>query len=251
MTLNSAIAGMTWKRAQLEAQLLAQQRADDGAVAAVGVSAYSAPIASRSTLAGGREQLGPAAAQAEREVGAVQAADRVVAGDHARAARRRADQRLDQLGGVRVEVGGRLVEQQQLGVVQDRAGDRGALDHPARVGVDRVVGAAAQADGVQQLLDARVRRAVQAGVEAQVLARGEVAVEQRRVAEEADPAADRPALVGQLVAEHASRCRRAGAAAWRARAAASSCRRRWGRRRRASRPASSVSETSARASRSP
>ena len=48
-------------------------------------------------------------------------------------------------GGARVEVGGRLVEQQQLGVVQDRAGDRGALDHPARVGVDRVVAALASA----------------------------------------------------------------------------------------------------------
>ena len=43
---------------------------------------------------------------------------------------------------------------------------------------------------------------VQAGVEAQVLAAAEVAVEQRLVAEVADPAAQLPGLVGQRAAEH-------------------------------------------------
>jgi hypothetical protein len=40
-------------------------------------------------------------------------------------------------------------------------------------------------------------------VEAQVLAAGEVAVEERRVAEVADPAAQFPGLVRQRAAEHA------------------------------------------------
>jgi hypothetical protein len=124
-----------------------------------------------------------------------------VAGDHARAPGGGADQRLDQLGGVRVEVGGGLVEQQQLGVVEDRARDRRALDHPARVGVHRVVGARGQADGLQQLVDPRGGRAVQPRVEGEVLARGQVAVQQRGVTQEADVAADRPAGVGQLVAQ--------------------------------------------------
>ena len=47
--------------------------------------------------------------------------------------------------------------------------------------------------------------AVQARVEAQVLARGQVAVEQRLVAEEADPPAHGPALARQRAAEHARR----------------------------------------------
>ena len=46
---------------------------------------------------------------------------------------RAADERLEQLGRGGVEVGARLVEQQQLGVVQDRAADRDALHHAARV----------------------------------------------------------------------------------------------------------------------
>ena len=82
-----------------------------------------------------------------------------MARDDAGAAARGADERLDEVGGGWVEVGARLVEQQQLGVVQHRAGHRQALHHPARVGVDAVVGAAAQADVLEQLLDrARARR---------------------------------------------------------------------------------------------
>ena len=83
---------------------------------------------------------------------------------------------------------------------------------------------------------AAVRDRVQARVVAQVLATAQLAVQQRLVAEEADPAADGVPVVGQLSAEHPHRRRRAGAGASRASAAASSCRRRWGRTRRASGP---------------
>ena len=69
--------------------------------------------------------------------------------------------------------------------------------------MDRVVGPHGQADLLEQLVDARGVDPVQARVEAQVLARAEVAVEQRLVAEQADAAAHGPALAGQLVPEHA------------------------------------------------
>ena len=93
--------------------------------------------------------------------------------------------------------------------------------------------------------------AVQARVEAQVLARRQVAVQQRLVREQADASAHRPLALGQRLAEHDAPRRRAGAAASRARAAASTCRRRWGRTRRASRPPARVTDTSSSAYRSP
>ena len=160
------------------------------------------------------------------------------------------DERLDERGGGRVEVGARLVEQEQLGVVQDRAGHRQPLDHPARERVDGVVGAAAQADGVQELADARGGDVVQARVEAQVLARAEVAVEQRVVPEQPDAPAHRPALARERRGRGRAPSRRAGAAAWPGRAAASTCPPRWARRRRASpRPAGPGSRRRARAGR--
>ncbi len=66
-----------------------------------------------------------------------------------------------------------------------------------------VVGAQAQADALEQLLDAVERDAVQAGVEAQVLAAREVAVQQRLVRQQPDPPADGPAVVRERPAEHA------------------------------------------------
>ena len=103
-----------------------------------------------------------------------------------------------QLAALGVEVGVGLVEQQQLGLVQDAAADRQPLAHPGRELGDPLVGAALHPDRGEQLLDPRLgaprRDPVQAGVEAQVLAAAEVAVEQRLVAEVADPAAQLPGL---------------------------------------------------------
>ena len=113
------------RRAQLQAQLLAQQGADGAH------HRYSAPICSASTSAAAPDQRGAPGAQPECEVGLGQAAGRVVAGHDARAPARRPDERLDQLGRGRIEVGARLVEQQHLGVVQHRAADGQALHHPA------------------------------------------------------------------------------------------------------------------------
>ena len=73
--------------------------------------------------------------------------------------------------------------------------------------MDAVVGAAAQADELEQLLDPRRRDTMQARVEAQVLAPGQVAEDERLVAEQPDPPAHRPAVAGELVAENARAAR--------------------------------------------
>ncbi len=82
-----------------------------------------------------------------------------------------ADQRLDQLerGGVEVRVG--LVQQQQLGVVQHGPRDRHPLDHPPRERAQRLARRARTAQLLEQLARRARADAVQAGVEAQVLAR--------------------------------------------------------------------------------
>ena len=109
----------------------------------------------------------------------------------------RADQRLHQLDRRRVEVGVGLVEQKQLRVVQRRARHGHALDHPAR---ERPTGSSALLvieTASQLLLDALLVDTVQARVVAQVLARGQLAVQQWLVAEQADPPAYLPSVVGQ------------------------------------------------------
>ena len=88
--------------------------------------------------------------------------------------------------------------------MQDRAPDRQPLHHPARQLGDGIVGARPHPDRLQHLVDARLGDAVQARVEAQVLAPRQLAVQQRLMAEEADPAAHRVAVVGQRAAEHAN-----------------------------------------------
>jgi hypothetical protein len=125
-----------------------------------------------------------------------------VAGHHARAPGRPPDQRLDELDRARVEVRARLVEQQQRGVVQDRAAHGRALGEAPRQRAHRLVAAVAQAGRVEQLLDPLVSDPVQPRVEAQVLADAQLAVEQRVVAEQADVPAHRPALADDVAPEH-------------------------------------------------
>jgi hypothetical protein len=120
-----------------------------------------------------------------------------------RAARSAADERLEQGRGGRVEVRERLVQQEQLGVVEHRPRGGDALHHPAGQDGDRLIGAARHPDGVEHLLDPLERHVVQPGVEAQVLPRRQIAVEQRLVAEQPDPSAHRPRLPGQLPAQDA------------------------------------------------
>ena len=164
---------------------------------------------------------------------------------------RPADQRLEQLGRGGVEAGARLVEQQQRRVVQHRPRGGEALHHAARELAHRLVGAALHAHAASSSSTRARRHAVQARVEAQVLAPAELAVEQRLVAQVADrpraASSARPAARRRARA----RCRRAGAAGRRAPAAAWSCRRRWRPSTASVWPSSTRTLTPASAARSP
>jgi hypothetical protein len=131
----------------------------------------------------------------------------VVGHDDTGAARRR-EQRLDQGGGLGIEVRARLVEEKQLGLVQNRSADGDALLHAGREVAKQLGAVAAHPDAVEELADTRrggVAEPVQAGVEAQVLLDREVAVEKRLVSQVSQPAADPPCLARQLAAEDLGR----------------------------------------------
>ena len=124
--------------------------------------------------------------------------------DDAAAPRRRRQQLLHGCRGGEVEVRRRLVEQQQLGLGDQRPADRGALAQAGREVSHELGGAVGDARGVEQLLDARRprRETVEARVELEVLAHAELAVEQWLVAEIADAAAGLPSLSRQRSAQH-------------------------------------------------
>ena len=98
----------------------------------------------------------PAGLEAQHPVGLGFEALGVVADDDAGAARRRADQRPRQLAALGVEVGVGLVEQQQLGLVQDAAADRQPLAHPGGELGDALLGAALHRDRAEQRVDPRL-----------------------------------------------------------------------------------------------
>ena len=104
------------------------------------------PMRSASTLGRGARERRPPAAQPEHDVGLGQPAGRVVAGDHARAPRARPISGSTSSAAAGSRLRARLVEQQQLGVVQHRAAHGDALDHPARQRAHRLVGAPRQPD---------------------------------------------------------------------------------------------------------
>ncbi len=66
----------------------------------------------------------------------------------------RADQPAHLVDALRVEAVGRLVEDQQRRVAEQRGGDAEALLHAQRVGAVAVVAALAEADDVEQRRDA-------------------------------------------------------------------------------------------------
>ena len=92
---------------------------------------------------------------------------------------------LDDAG--RVEPVHRLVEDEQLGVAQEAAGDAEPLAHAERVRAHAVVGAAGQPDALERPVDAPVRGAVaRRRVHLEVLAAGEVGMEARLLDDGAD-----------------------------------------------------------------
>jgi hypothetical protein len=113
---------------------------------------------------------------------------------------------VHQLAPLGVEVGVGLVEQQQIGLVQNAAADGEPLPHPGRKVGNPVLGAPLHADGFEQSRDpclgGRRRDPVQAGVEAQVLSAAQVPVEKSVVSEQADPASDLPGIAREGSVEY-------------------------------------------------
>ena len=141
----------------------------------------------------------------------------------------------------RVQAGRRLVEEQHLGLVDERHREVQAAAHAAGVRRDAAVGGAGQADALDELRAAgahRARRdAVQRGLQLDELRAGHEPVERRLLQRDADPAAHLRRAAWRRRSRRRARARRSGAAASRASARSSSCRRRWVRGSRTPRPA--------------
>ena len=74
------------------------------------------------------------------------------------------------------------------GLAQERGGDAEALAHPVRVGADPVLGAIAEADDLQRLLDPALGAVpVEGGEEIEVGATVQVGIERGRFDEPGDP----------------------------------------------------------------
>jgi hypothetical protein len=117
----------------------------------------------------------------------------------------------------RVERRERLVEHEQLGLVQQRAAEREPLRHPARVRRDTLGPHVPEAVALEQHPDplAPLRYAVEPAVEVEVLEGGQIAVEQRLVPEVPEVAAvgvdiQLAARRGRKPGDEAQQCRLAG-----------------------------------------
>ena len=108
--------------------------------------------------------------------------------------RERADQVDDVAGRGRVEARGRLVEEQHLGVVEERPGQGEALALPGRGALHQLVGPVGHAELLEQLVGPsrhpRAIEAAHASREREVLAGGEALVESGVLGEHTGAAPD-------------------------------------------------------------
>ena len=104
----------------------------------------------------------------------------------------------------RVDRGRRLVEDQDVGILDQGIGDAEPLEHPSRIGLRRVVASGGQADLLKNLVDRGLRQlpldSVQLGGVPEVLAPREIAVEPDTVRQVADPALDLERLAQRVEA---------------------------------------------------
>ena len=146
----------------------------------------------------------------------------------------------DRLAADRVEAGGRLVEEEDAGLVDQRRGEVEAALHPARVAADPAVGRRGQVDPLEQIVGAPLALlggdALQGRLQADQLAAGHQRVERRFLQGDADRAPHRPSLLDHVVPGDGGAARRSAAAASSASARSSSCPPRWGRGSRRFRP---------------
>ena len=113
------------------------------------------------------------------------------------------------VAGLRVEAGGRLVEQQDLRLVDERAGDRQPAPHAAGERLDALVAALGELGEVEEaggpLGDDRLRQAEVAAVDEQVLPYGQLGVQCVVLRHDAEARADPPPVGGRVHAEHPER----------------------------------------------
>jgi hypothetical protein len=109
------------------------------------------------------------------------------------------------VAGLGIEAGGGLVEQKQLGLVHEAAGDGEPPLHAAREGIDAVVAAVGEPGEGEQLLgpgpDLGHRHAEVAAVDDEVVPDGELGVEVVVLGDDADAAPDLGAAVGGIEAQ--------------------------------------------------
>ncbi len=98
---------------------------------------------------------------------------------------------VEQRGALAVEAGEGLVEEEQLRVVQERPAEREPLLHPPRVRGDPLVPGVPETVALEQHADplAPLGNTVETAVELEVLERGQLAVDERLVAQVADGSA--------------------------------------------------------------
>ncbi|GAB4006698.1 hypothetical protein GCM10029992_58230 [Glycomyces albus] len=101
----------------------------------------------------------------------------------------------------RVQAVGRLVEDQQFGLLEQRLGHREPLPHAQRVALDRLLGLVAQADLLQDLVDPGPRDPGALGQQLEGEAPGEVLEELRRLHDRADAGDHAGQSLGHELAE--------------------------------------------------
>lgn len=125
----------------------------------------------------------------------------------------RSDQIGDVSGGGRIEPTGRLIEEQQLGVVDQSTGQRKPLALPGREADGCLVGIVGHGEPFELLVDASTSSCsiepADARCELEVLARSQAVVEPGVLREHSSPSANRVALGRRVEPEHLS-----GAAVW-------------------------------------
>ncbi len=113
----------------------------------------------------------------------------------------------DGVAALRIDADGRLVEDQDVGVVDQRGGDVEAPLHAAAEGRRLVLGAIGQADQLQRRVDAlaqqRAGEAVERAEQLQVGGGAEVLVDRELLRHDADAALGARAVLGQLAGAHA------------------------------------------------
>ena len=153
---------------------------------------------------------------------------------------RRSTSSQSERAALRVQPGGRLVEEEDVGAVDQRQGEIEPPLHPARVAAHPPVGRLGEADALDQVVAARaalvLRDAMERRLQPHVLAGGQVRV-QRRLLQGGRRSPREPRLPALRCRIHPpARSPPSAAAASSASAPSSTCRRRWGRGSRRSPP---------------